>query len=53
MQKSLISLLLLISLISLSQTKLFNHRKVIWAVDCGNSQGYKSSHGFYYQPVNL
>ena len=53
MKKNLISLLFLITFISLSHSKLFNHRKVIWAVDCGNSQGYKSASGFYYQPVNI
>jgi len=37
-------------LIFLSQGKSLNFRKVVWAVDCGNGQGYRSAHGFQYQP---
>ena len=51
MNKTIISLLLIASLALLAQAKIFNHRKVVWAVDCGNPQGYKSASGFYYQPV--
>jgi hypothetical protein len=52
MMRPVITYLLILSLIALSAGKLFNSRKVVYAIDCGNSQGYKSAFGFYYQPDN-
>ena len=44
-------LLILSLIVFASNSKSFNPKKVILAVNCGSNQGSKSSFGFTYQAV--